>query len=90
MKKHFKKIIFLFAGILFLSTMTYAQPGPGPGPGPGGGPPGPAGGAGDEPPCWPPPCVPVDGGITFLIALGAAYGGKKAYDKFKKDDPTHE
>lgn len=70
--------------------MTYAQPGPGPGPGPGGGPPGPAGGAGDEPPCWPPPCVPVDGGITFLIALGAAYGGKKAYDKFKKDDPTHE
>ncbi|MBL4733911.1 MAG: hypothetical protein JKY18_00970 [Flavobacteriales bacterium] len=42
------------------------------------GPPGPPGGGGD-PPCWPAPCVPIDGGIGFLIAAGLLYGGKKAY-----------
>ena len=47
------------------------------------GPPGPPGGGGD-PPCWPAPCVPIDGGIGFLIAAGLAYGGKKAY-KIVKD-----
>lgn len=35
------------------------------------------------PPCWPPPCIPVDGGISFLIAAGAAYGAKKLYDRKK-------
>ena len=40
--------------------------------------------AGGEPGCWPPPCVPIDGGISFLIAIGAAFGGKKAYDVLKK------
>ena len=38
-----------------------------------------------NPPCWPPPCIPIDGGITALIAAGAAYGAKKLYDKKKKD-----
>ncbi len=42
----------------------------------------PAGGGG--PPCWPPPCIPIDGGLTFLLIAGAAYGGKKAYDISKK------
>jgi hypothetical protein len=37
----------------------------------------------ETPGCWPPPCVPIDGGIVFLIAAGAAYGSKKIYD-FKK------
>ncbi|MBL4657265.1 MAG: hypothetical protein JKX73_04640 [Flavobacteriales bacterium] len=46
------------------------------------GPPGPPGGGGD-PPCWPAPCVPIDGGIGFLIAAGLAYGGKKAYGSIK-------
>ena len=46
------------------------------------GPPGPPGGGGD-PPCWPAPCVPIDGGIGFLIAAGLAYGGKKAYSSIK-------
>ena len=32
---------------------------------------------GGTPGCWPPPCIPVDGGVTFLIAAGAAYGVKK-------------
>jgi len=44
------------------------------------GPPPPPGGGGD-PGCWPPPCVvPIDGGISLLIAAGAALGAKKAYD----------
>jgi hypothetical protein len=37
------------------------------------------------PPCWPPPCVPIDGGITFLIAAGAALGAKKLYDAKKSN-----
>ena len=37
----------------------------------------PAGPGGGEPPCWPPPCVPVDGGLSFLVAIGAAFGGKE-------------
>lgn len=37
----------------------------------------------ETPGCWPPPCVPIDGGIVFLIAAGAAYGSKKIYD-YKK------
>lgn len=42
------------------------------------GPPGPPTGGG--PPCWPPPCVPIDGGLSFLLIAGVAYGGKKVYD----------
>ncbi len=38
-----------------------------------------------SPGCWPPPCVPIDGGITFLIAAGAAYGTKKLVDAKKKN-----
>ncbi len=47
------------------------------------GPPGPPGGGGG-PSCWPPPCVPIDGGISYLLALGVIYGGKKVYDISKK------
>jgi len=38
----------------------------------------------NDPPCWPPPCVPIDGGISYLLAIGALYGGKKIYDISKK------
>jgi hypothetical protein len=43
----------------------------------------------DPPPCGPPPfsgepCIPIDGGVSFLIAAGVAYGGKKAFDLRKK------
>ena len=48
------------------------------------GPPGPPGGGGSNPPCWPPPCVPIDGGLSFLMVAGALYGGKKIYDISKK------
>lgn len=44
------------------------------------GPPGPPNGGPGGPPCWPPPCVPIDGGISFLLLAGVAYGGKKVYD----------
>lgn len=67
--------IILTLAILFIGMTVLGQPGGDPPPG------GPSGG---EPPCWPPPCVPLDGGISFLIAIGAAYGGKKAYDQYKK------
>ncbi len=30
------------------------------------------------------PRVPIDGGITFLIAAGLLYGSKKLYDEKKK------
>lgn len=36
------------------------------------------------PDCFPPPCIPIDGGTTLLIAAGVAIGGKKAYDLRKK------
>ena len=59
---HAGAILFL----MFLSEALLAQPGGGP----------PFGGGGG-PGCWPPPCVPIDGGMSFLAALGIAFGGKK-------------
>lgn len=38
-----------------------------------------------DPGCFPPPCVPIDGGTTLLIAAGLAIGGKKAYDLRSKN-----
>jgi hypothetical protein len=38
--------------------------------------PGPGGG----PPCWPPPCIPIDGGISIFIAI-AAFAGYKLSSK---------
>jgi hypothetical protein len=37
-------------------------------------------GVGGPPPCWPPPCIPIDGGISLLVAAGTLIGGKKALD----------
>lgn len=45
-------------------------------------PPPPPGGGG--PPCWPPPCVPIDGGISLLLAAGLALGGRKLLKTNKK------
>lgn len=52
-------------------------------------PPGPGGGNNPKPGCDNPPCVPIDGGISFLLLAGAALGSKKMYDlkKAKEDDP---
>lgn len=70
--KNLKRILFL-AFVLFsiIGTDVFAA-----------GPPGPPGGGGGAP-CWPPPCVPIDGGISFLLVAGALYGGKKVYDLSK-------
>ena len=67
--------ILLTITLIMLVCVALGQPA-------GGAPPG--GPAGGTAPCWPPPCVPIDGGISFLIAIGAAFGGKKAYDSLKK------
>lgn len=51
------------------------------------GPPPPGGGTGPKPGCWPPgnpACIPIDGGITILIAAGLAYGGRKTMQLSKK------
>lgn len=45
----------------------------------------PGGGGGMSPGCWPPPCsVPIDGGVSLLLAAGAAFGAKKIIDSRKK------
>ena len=67
------KQIFTVALIVFGSQVLLSAP-----------PPPPAG----SPGCWPPPCIPIDGGITFLIAAGAAYGAKKIVDARKKNKST--
>jgi len=72
-----KKYIFT---ILFLFTVSIIYVAGAPGP-PGGG---------GHPPCWPPPCIPIDGGISLLIAAGALYGAKKSYDKFKSRENKRE
>ncbi len=70
-----KKIVpfLIFSAIFFFSVCEIEAAGPPMGP-----PMGP-------PPCWPPPCtVPLDGGISLLIAAGVALGGKKLWGMRKK------
>lgn len=61
--------IVLFILILFFLNQTMFGAAPPPPPPP--------------PGCWPPPCIPIDGGVSILIVAGALYGAKKSYDKFK-------
>lgn len=68
--KYAKRFIFTSLFIVALSMVNNAFAAGPPGP--------PTGGGG--PPCWPPPCVPIDGGLSFLLIAGVAYGGKKVYD----------
>jgi len=63
------KFILSIFFIIILTAVCYSAPPP-----PGGG---------GTPKCWPPPCVPIDGGISLLIVAGAMYGGKKLYSKSK-------
>jgi len=39
-------------------------------------------GIGPAAPCWPPPCVPIDGGISIFVAI-AAFAGYKLSSKSK-------
>lgn len=73
--KNLKQYIFTLLFLIAMSIVNNAFAG---------GPPGPPGGGGGGPPCWPPPCVPIDGGISFLLFAGALYGSKKVYDISKK------
>lgn len=62
----------ILAAILFITTFTgsiYSAP-----------PPPPTGGPG----CWPPPCVPIDNGLVFLILAGIAFVAKKIYNSYKR------
>lgn len=67
MKPFFHKILAL--GILFCLPLQHAIAAPAP---PGGG----------SPPCWPPPCIPIDKGSVFLIAAGVALGLWKLYTSY--------
>ena len=72
-----KKLLLIFC-VIACSALTEklnAQP-----PGPGGG---------QQPGCFPPPCVPIDGGLSFLLIAGVAYGGKKALD-LNKENPEEK
>ena len=76
-KKHIKSLVLLLFLLVAFSIDLLA-----------GGPPGPPGGGGGGPPggCWPPSsCIPIDGGISFLLLAGAVYGGKKIVDISKNE-----
>lgn len=55
---------------LYITSITFAAAPPPPPPPP-------------SPGCWPPPCIPIDGGVSILLLAGAMYGAKKSYDKFR-------
>ncbi len=65
------RFLLIFIFILGIASLCVALPPPPPPPG-------------GSPGCWPPPCIPIDGGISLLIAAGALYGGKKLYFKQKE------
>ena len=76
MNTHLFQRLLLTTALILATHGLFAQP-------PGGPPPG--GTTGTPPPdCWPAPCIPVDGGISFLVLAGAALGGKKIYDAQKR------
>ena len=68
-----KKLFFTLLTIVAFQFAAEAQP-----PNPGGG------GGTSTPNCFPPPCVPIDGGLSWLLLAGTVYGGKKLY-KAKKE-----
>ena len=79
MKKIFIKILILTIVFFGYSLFTLADP-PGP-PNPGGSPTG-SGGT--------PVGAPIDGGLSILLAMGAAYGGKKLYQARKEKKEADE
>lgn len=68
--KHFAKYIVI-AILLFTCNSLLAQVSAPPG-------------SASSPPCWPPPCIPIDGGVGFLAAAGLALGAKFLFDKKNK------
>ena len=37
----------------------------------------------DGPPCWPPPCVPVNGGVIYAIGAAVLFGAYALYKSFR-------
>ena len=71
MNRNAMKFLLSALFVVGMGAILSAQTGPPiAGPGPGG--------------CFPPPCIPVDGGISLLIAAGLGIAGKKAYDHHKQ------
>ncbi len=72
-----KKTLFglLFTGLLFLLSLPLIAQDP---------PPPPGGGHGQGGNQTPGGSAPVGSGLVVLLALGAAYGGKKIYDSGKR------
>ena len=73
MKKLVYSVITITA-LLLIVTVSNTSAGVPPPPGGGG------------PPCLPPPCIPIDGGISFLVAAGVAVGAKKIYNSRKESE----
>ena len=61
--------IFLLFLFIFSANIGFAPP--------------PAPGGGTNPSCWP-HCVPIDGGVVFLIAAVGLYGALKLYSYRKR------
>jgi hypothetical protein len=72
MKTILRKTIIVAVFALSFSYVSAQPPG------------GPGGGGTGNPSCFPPPCVPIDGGISWLLLAGAVYGGKKVYEMNNK------
>lgn len=76
-----KKLLRIFIVLGFViggQIALYAQPSVGP-------PPGGGGSTGSTAPCWQPnACVPIDGGVGFLLVAGAALGARKLYNEKNK------
>jgi hypothetical protein len=66
--KIYSKVIFTVL-FAFATSVGFAPP--------------PAPGGGTNPACWP-VCLPIDGGVVFLITAVALYGVVKIYDYQKK------
>ena len=71
----FRKIMAAAAILLLCNMLPLVSTAQGPDPGCGPDCPG-------GPDC-PPQCVPIDGGLSLLIAAGIGLGAKKAYDRKK-------
>ncbi|MFN5673978.1 MAG: PID-CTERM protein-sorting domain-containing protein [Bacteroidota bacterium] len=60
-----KSITGIIVFVVLNATVLYSAPTP-------------PGGGNNPPVCWPPPCIPLDGGIIALAAAGIAYGFYKS------------
>jgi hypothetical protein len=70
-----KKLLFTLCAMFVLTFVSNAQP-PDPND--------PGGGGDPNDSCFPPPCVPIDGGLSWLLIAGTVYGGKKLYKANKE------